>query len=329
MVVDGGFVETGEMIVQNIRRYYGTERVDVVVSTHPDNDHINGLEKVLRELEVGMLWMHQPWLHSVGPDKLFISRTQVSGNVIEKIARNLQAQQGLEVLATAQGVPIYEPFGFAHAFDGQIVILGPSRPFYEQLLAEETRETKTAALARTIAKMVREGTAPSTEAITTWLEESWDIETLTDTEVTSPINESSVIFELRHDRKRLLFTGDAGQRALSEAADAIDNYGLGDSHYQLVQIPHHGSGHNVGPGVLNRLVGERGTNGEGSWTAVACAATKGDPAHPSKKVLNAFTRRGAKAYATRSQSLRYQRDAPPRPSWSPATPEPLHLRVED
>lgn len=330
MVIDGGFLETGDALVNHIRTHYDTERVDVVVSTHPDNDHIKGLEKVLVDLEVGELWMHQAWLHSVGAGRLFETATQVSSTIAEKIVRNLEAQQTLETVAAAYRVPIWEPFGPASLFDGQIVILGPSEPFYEQLLAEETQETKSRVLARDFARSLTESLTKTAEKVTRWIDESLDVETLTDGGVTSEMNETSVVFELRHDGRRVLFTADAGQRALTECANVIDDYDLAAQHYSLVQIPHHGSRRNVGPTVLDRLVGGIGVNPENSWAACSCSATKGDPTHPSKRVTNAFTRRGSKTWVTRAESFLFSHNAPPRPDWNRApTPEPFHLKVED
>jgi beta-lactamase superfamily II metal-dependent hydrolase len=330
MIVDGGFLENGDTLVEHVRAHYGTDRVDVVVSTHPDNDHIKGLEKVLLGLQVDTLWMHQAWLHSVGPGLLFESESQVSANVAEKIAKNLESQQTLEIVAADRGIPIVEPFGPVTAFNGEIVILGPSQPFYEQLLVEEAQETTAKVLARRLVESLTSPVTAAAEKITSWVDESMDVETLTDGGGTSEMNESSVILELRHDGQRVLLTADAGQRALSEAADVIDEHGLANRHYDLVQIPHHGSRRNVGPTVLNRLVGAVGSNALGSWSACCCSATKGDPKHPSKRVTNAFTRRGAKTVVTRADTWRFAHNAPPRPGWTKmAQHEPLHLKVED
>ena len=47
-VVDGGFQDTGDHVVEHIRKYYGTSAVvDRVVGTHPDGDHLAGLPTVL------------------------------------------------------------------------------------------------------------------------------------------------------------------------------------------------------------------------------------------------------------------------------------------
>ena len=60
IVIDGGFVETGDRIASHVRQYYGTSRVDLVICTHPDDDHIRGLFAVIEELDVARLLIHRP-----------------------------------------------------------------------------------------------------------------------------------------------------------------------------------------------------------------------------------------------------------------------------
>src|SRR5688572_1286072 len=71
VVIDGGFQSSGEALVEHIRREYQTTYVDLVVSTHPDNDHSSGLAPVLEKLQVGKLWMHKPWEHTYDIARLF------------------------------------------------------------------------------------------------------------------------------------------------------------------------------------------------------------------------------------------------------------------
>ncbi len=47
VVIDGGFSDDGYRLAELIRTYYKTDHVDLVVSSHPDSDHANGL-KTLR-----------------------------------------------------------------------------------------------------------------------------------------------------------------------------------------------------------------------------------------------------------------------------------------
>ena len=57
MVVDGGerseYFDCGEQVLLPFLRYMGVRQVDVVVASHPHNDHIGGLVALLEQMEVG------------------------------------------------------------------------------------------------------------------------------------------------------------------------------------------------------------------------------------------------------------------------------------
>jgi beta-lactamase superfamily II metal-dependent hydrolase len=47
IVIDGGYSTTGQKLVEHVQQFYHAEYVDLIISTHPDQDHIGGLEVVL------------------------------------------------------------------------------------------------------------------------------------------------------------------------------------------------------------------------------------------------------------------------------------------
>jgi glyoxylase-like metal-dependent hydrolase (beta-lactamase superfamily II) len=62
-VIDGGFTDTGDEIIDHIRRYYTpTANILNVVLSHADNDHACGLIKLLEhdKFKVFNLWMNRP-----------------------------------------------------------------------------------------------------------------------------------------------------------------------------------------------------------------------------------------------------------------------------
>jgi len=92
VVIDGGFQTSGERLVNRIRNEYGTEHVDLVISTHPDQDHISGLHVVLEELDVGELWIHRPWNMSEQVRLLAEDRSlSVSGLGSRKLKESLES----------------------------------------------------------------------------------------------------------------------------------------------------------------------------------------------------------------------------------------------
>jgi hypothetical protein len=90
-----------------------------------------------------------------------------------------------------------------------------------------------------------------------------------------------------------------------------------------MQIPHHGSKRNVGPTILNRLLGEPGTQTL-RYEAVASAA-KAAPKHPAKRVTNAFTRRSADVAVTNGNTLMIGNIN--RIGWRPVDPVPFYEDV--
>jgi beta-lactamase superfamily II metal-dependent hydrolase len=317
IVIDGGFTANGEALVELLRNHYDTDRVDVVVASHPEQDHITGLEMVLKELSVGELWMHRPWTHSetiAAARSASFKTLQLS----ERVQESLSEASDLEALADQLGIPIIEPFAGHSTSDGCFTILGPDIDYYEELLSEIP-----GAIAAAAASLVRK----LAEAAASLVPESLFEETLTDAGKTSAQNNTSVISMLNVEGRRSIFTADAGMPALERAANRLESDGYEPGDCKFIQIPHHGSRRNVGPAVLDRLLGGKGTE-ERRGSAYASAAKQGSPKHPAKKVTNAFRRRGYLPYITQGDAKHHHHNSPPRPGYSPCDPLPLYTLVE-
>ncbi|MFC3187245.1 hypothetical protein ACFOD0_10120 [Shewanella intestini] len=42
IIIDGGYKDDGQKLLHHVKEHYLTDEVDLVISTHPDQDHING-----------------------------------------------------------------------------------------------------------------------------------------------------------------------------------------------------------------------------------------------------------------------------------------------
>lgn len=314
VVVDGGFLDDGQAIVAHLAEY-GIEYVDVVVSTHPDSDHANGLMPVLEQLAVGELWVHLPWDHTDAD--LFADGRLTDDSVGRHLRENLESVRELATLADRKGVKIVEPFTGLTTFGGAITVVGPDLSYYEDLVPDFR-----SAPAGKVGKLagLREFVVQKAE--------DFNIETLTDSGTTSAENNSSVVLLLELADQRILLTGDSGMPALSRAADQLESMGKLES-IDVFQIPHHGSQHNVGPSLLDRLVGPKTRSRERDLRAFVSAAAGGAPRHPSKRVTNAFSRRGARVVGTIGRRLCVRKNAPDRPNWVPATEIPFYDEVEE
>lgn len=325
VVIDGGFSDTGTALVEHIRTHFGTDSVDLVISSHPDQDHINGLEVLLNELEVKELWLHQPWLHNNNLAAEFADGRLTDSSLGERLKQNLERAWSLSKLAKRKGILLKEPFTGLTDKTGWVKVLGPSQSYYESLIPDFDGMPL-----RAVADAV---------ANETWLDRllksvkiffaSWGEDHISDDGKTSAKNNSSVVTQLIVDGKRLVFTADAGIQALEYAADEIDGCFSGAT-LSLIQIPHHGSRRNVGPTVLNRLIGSPVAEGvQRGVTAIASTAKASEPKHPRKAVLNAFSHRGARVLVTRGQGIMHYHNSPGRAGWSPLTAEPYHFSYEE
>jgi beta-lactamase superfamily II metal-dependent hydrolase len=321
IVIDGGYADDGQALVDHLAEHYNTDVVDVVLSTHPDQDHVAGLEVLVASITVRELWMHLPWAHS---QQLELSRSSrfESTQMNDKIKKSLQDVSDLEAIARARRVPIREPFAGLSTRDGVFSIWWPTVEYYEELLADiASGESHRESLLRSLL-------TKAADAVETLVSESLHVETLTDLGKTSPQNNSSAISLLQLDDRLSLFTGDAGMPALGQALDKLESAGFSPGSLNFVQVPHHGSRRNVGPTVLNRLLGLKGVETR-IGLAVASTAPDGAPKHPAKKVTNAFRRRGYPVYTTQGQAKRHFWQAPERVGWSTSEPLPLYEVVEE
>jgi len=326
LTIDGGTKESGEALVDHVQTYYRTKTVNGAFLTHADGDHASGMRVILEKLDVKAVLMHRPWLHSKLVKELLEDGRTTITSIKEKTKENLAVAYEIEKLAIAKGITPVEPF-VGLALNHGLSILGPTKEFYEAQLANfdfmpETKEPGAASLVKAIM-------AGASRAIN-WLGDRWDTELLFTEpaeDATSPENNSSLVLLLTLDGMHYLFTGDAGVPALRAALDQAAILGIDYSLLRFVQIPHHGSRRNLGPTVLNRLLGLPRAFDKPDRTALVSAAKEGEPKHPSKRVMNAFRRRGVEVHVTAGMIKCHP--LPVRAGWIKSTPLPFYSQVED
>jgi len=314
-VTDGGFQATGDLVVKHINKYYGASKyIDAVIVTHPDGDHAGGLRKLFDEYEIGELWMLRPWLYA---DELIyrFSRYTSSDNLAKRLKEIYPNLAALEELAQEHGVEISEPFQGAKI--GEFSVLAPSKTRYLDLVVESEKtpeetqkeeETLTEAAGHFIKKAIN------------FIKSAWGVEYFPEGD-TSPENNMSVIQYACLCDKKVLLTGDAGRAALDEAADYAPYVGLQLPGIDRIQVPHHGSRHNVSTEVLDRWLGTKhdARPDSESFTAIVSAA-EADKDHPRNSVVRAFIHRGAKVISTEGSDKQTGHNAPKREGWVAVTP---------
>lgn len=320
-VVDGGYIDTGNQIIQQLRQFYDTVRVENVVLTHPDLDHANGLRAVLEECDVGTLWLNRPWLYA---DEL-IDRfaTYNSVDALERKLRSVySASAKLEEIAIRKGIPIKS------AFQGSMIgifhVLAPTKARYLDLIvdSDKTPEAETSVVTESL-----EAFAKAFRAVTNLVRSAWGDEYFPSSG-TSNENEMSVVQYAEVNGKAIVLTADAGREALAEAAAYAPYAGLILPGVDLFQVPHHGGRHNVSTELLDHWLGTRhDAPGEYSWSAV-CSSAKADEDHPRRSVMRAMMHRGGEFAATEGRNISWM-EGIEREGWGPVPQTPYPEEQEE
>ena len=305
-IVDGGYSDDGQKLLDHIRAYYDKPSyIDHVVLTHSDGDHAAGLETVLTDYEIKRLWMNRPWQHV---DELMpkFKYYQDRERLIARLKRDFPKVAELEQIADDIGIEINDVF--CGATIGVFTVLSPSKTTYLDLIVESDKTPVPAT--KMVAKLAEDVSAAA-----------WGEENLKgDTEGTSEENETSVVQFAEACGKKILLTGDAGVRALNEGYDAAVAMGRSTSELDWFQVPHHGSRRNLSSEVLDVWLGNKlPAEVESPTTVAIVSANRNDKEHPKKAVVRALIHRGRRVVQTEG-ILSVSTKAAPDRGWTPAIP---------
>ena len=304
-LIDGGNVGDGEKILNKLAALKVT-RIDHLVCSHPHDDHAGGLLAILgnKNIKIGGLWMHLPWNHidyaRLSESLARANQTKIAGIV----TASLKTQQEMVGEANARGIPIFEPFQGTKI--GPLFVCGPSSAFYEDLLKDFEDLEKLNAFQTALAEYDAKVEARDLAA------KLFDSTGEDDGELgagpTDPENESSLILYAAHGAQKLLFTGDAGVKALTAATAAYDLRNL-----DWMQIPHHGSRRNLNMELVDLF-----------RPKIAFVSAVGSTKHPRRKVVNASKAVKSTVYSTHHPSCtdlhHWYGNVPARAGYKPATP---------
>lgn len=318
-IIDGGHTETAQTINDHLNKYYPGYPIDHMVLSHADNDHACGLIGVMENFKVSHLWMNRPWLYAEQILEHFHGNFSLQG-LIDDIKQRHSYLVKLEELALQQGTVIHEVFQGDRI--GAFTVLAPTRERYIESIPDfgktpdrysaEAADVQSTGLLRTLFEAAKK------------VFENWDIETLADNSTTSASNESCVVQYATLGDNGVLLTADVGPIGLAEARSYADQLGLGKPGF--VQIPHHGSRHNVTPTVLDAWLGPK--QPQGTEVGIAfCSVGSNKHEYPRAQVTNAFMRRGFAVYATRKTWISHFHGVS-RPNSSPAVAEQFAGEVE-
>ncbi len=326
-VYDGGTKGYGEELQNILNQYYfdsneDTKELDFVICSHSDQDHASGLKGILENYDVKALYMNRPWLYVTDVFDRVNDGRITEDSLARRLRESYKYIAELEDIAKEKNIPIYE------AFQGNIIcdkltVLSPTKELYLELMVESSKTPLEYGVAAALKELAKRAYSYVKSLV-----ESWTEEQLREDVKTEPENEMSVVVLGEMDEETFLLTGDAGIRGLDIAIAYSDFKGKSIvDNISFMQIPHHGSRHNVSPSILNRLVGN--IVKEGNVTGkVAYVSAAVDSDHPLQMVVNAFIRRGVKVYKTKGATLHHYRKTPDR-GWISANPLTFSDKVEE
>jgi hypothetical protein len=313
-VVDGGFEDTGDHVVEHIRKYYGSSAVvDRVVATHPDGDHLAGLPTVLENLIVRELWMLRPWTYANEIAPRFKNVSSVD-YLIRALKEAYPYVAALEEIAIRKRIPIGEPFQGAAI--GSFRVLAPTRARYLELIvnSDRTPDAKEGPAKSLLRSTFGAALTKAAKAVASLAKAAWGVEVFSSEDISAE-NKMSVIQYALLCGQRIVLTADAGLESFAEAATYTPLAGLTLPGIHQFQAPHHGSRRNVSTATLDQWLGPRLPNkpekGQEIFTA-AISSAKADPDHPRKSVIRALMHRGAKVIPTESRDICLRHNAPDR-----------------
>lgn len=327
-IVDAGYSDTGESMVNHINRYFDNPTyIDHVVLTHPDQDHIGGMIHILNNFKIGTLWMNCPWDYM---DEIFeyAPRFRNISNLEKRLKECYPKLYDLEVLAKSKGIKIKEPFQGQTI--GEFTVMSPSKDFYIDMIvsSKKSRGLEHPEISTEDSNSLFTGLV---ESVKKFIQKPWGYE-LFSSEQTDPENETSVVQFATLCNSKILLTGDAGKEALAEVIKYDENTTHHFPGVNFFQIPHHGSRKNINEDVLNKILGPTLSTEENKFTTVASVSsvTAVQKEYPRRMVIRAMNHRGGRVYTNTNGCLHYySKHAPSRNGFSPSIPMKYPKEVEE
>lgn len=254
LLIDAGPQDTIATLLPELERRIkavpgGAGRIELLVITHIDADHIQGAVSLLsapgRVKVFSDIWFNGFKHHD--PDQLLggVDAERLTTRLLEDPTRWNNAFKGRAARLTDEGAP-----AVVKLRDGlTLTVLGPTR----EALAALAPEYLKACVKAGIVAGAGQPSIPRTWQREEFLGGGFDPDVLGAAKTTSDPskpNGASIILMAEYDGKRVLLTGDASSKGI---LTALDRLGPGRHHFDAVKISHHGSRNNTSLAVAKRI----------------------------------------------------------------------------
>lgn len=264
MLVDGGpaTVYTNHL-KDALASIVGTKRLEAVVLSHVDTDHVSGLLDLFAELEARApadrsLAINELWHNTFG-DTIDVNNTILPRLKTMFMNANVAASmdhKAMELLGVAQGETLRR---LALQLSIPINTIADPTITVEALPGEH--ELK--GLKLTIVGPTEEGLVKLRQEWQDWLDKNEahiataDTRTLANSDRSGP-NISSICFVAEANGRRILLTGDARSDFLLDGLEAqglLDAYG--SAHFDILKVMHHGSDRNATRTFFSKITADK------------------------------------------------------------------------
>lgn len=322
IMIDSGFADCSNDVKKYLKEWYRTSRIDHVFITHPDLDHISGLNALLDDTDVQIdeIIIHDPWNHVNEVFKKTEDGRRTRKSIAGKFEDTLKTLDSVFDKIAKRRIPTQEAFaGYVlNLGEYELKILGPDKKYYESVLTQfpgmENESSKSDS-------SVYENLPTDCLFVDNFFFRN---------PVTSAKNNSSMVALLSKKERSMnsetiikkplfLFTGDAGTEALRNALLYAKTTNVPVKGCRYVQLPHHGSLKNVDEDFFDYI--------EAGKYIVSASST--DVEHPSRLLVNYIVDNHAKDlfHVSDNGGLRCNFDSPGRPGWSTAKPKQMFNKV--
>lgn len=307
VVLDAGFSKNATDLKAHLKKYYncqtpeGKVKIDLMIASHTDIDHVGGLAALAEDDEVEILnvWAHIPQKEM---NKSWYADKRHTTNSIQSSLDEAFSQ--LTTIADKIGKDaLLDPYSSWELNEAKFTILSPSSDFYKKCIANSGKAELAPNEKVEAMKYPASSNSETDEEQYVKGHIKWDY-----SEGTSAINESSMVFLFEYGDIRILFCGDAGREAMENAISYAEKEGINLKELTLIKQPHHGSRKNVTPEIMDTITAK--------YCFISC--TKEDVGHhPSKRLVNMLIEKGYKVYTTSGTTLHWGKNAPDR-NWNSA-----------
>jgi hypothetical protein len=262
VLIDGGVGPTYDKLRERLLAIPRSERnFELLVVTHVDADHIEGVVKMLTdatlEFDAADVWFNA-WQHLTEDQPLDFGGVQgeyLSALIKKRKLTWNEARNGQAIYVPAEGpLPVFELAGGL-----KLTLLSPTIETMRRMANAWEEEVQRAGLDPDHPKEALELMKTRGKRLIAHFadDEDPDVEALAAAEYTrdtSPANGSSIAFLAEYNGKSVLFGADAYGEVLSNSIDRLlKERGQEALEVDAFKLPHHGSQHNVSPGVLKRV----------------------------------------------------------------------------